>query len=246
MQAETVSYQSNGRIAVITINRPDKLNALNPEVGAGLAEAWRRLGQSDDRVAILTGAGDRAFTAGADLNDSPEIWPFAPGVGVEVDKPIVAAVNGWCVGGGVVLIQFCDICIASDTAQFSYPEAKIGFSGGLISSLAVRMPHKIAMEFMLLGEPMSASRAYEVGFVNKVVPADQLMATATDYAERLAENAPLVTAMLKRHVAAVLPRGPSESAGLARRDVAQTFASDDLKEGIAAFREKRKPRFSGS
>ena len=246
MQVEPVSYQSNGRIAVITIERPDKLNALNPAVGDGLAQAWRRLNDSDDRVAILTGAGEKAFTVGADLDDPPEIWPFAPGVGVGVDKPIVAAVNGWCVGGGVVLVQFCDLCVASDSAQFSYPEAKIGFSGGLISSIAARMPHKIAMEFMLLGEPMSAERAYQVGFVNKVVPADQLMAAAYDYAERLAANAPLVLAMLKRHVAAVLPKGPAELAGLARRDVARTFASEDLKEGIAGFREKRKPEFSGS
>ena len=246
VQTDVVLYESSDRIATITINRPEKMNALNPAVAEALANAWRRFNDSDDRVAILTAAGEKAFSVGADLNDAPEIWSFAPGVGVPVDKPVIAAVNGWCVGGAVVLVQFCDLCVAGDGTRFSYPEAKIGFSGGLISSIAARMPHKLAMEFILVGEEMSAERAYQAGFVNKVVPPDQVMAAARDYAEKLAANAPLVTSMLKRHVADVLPRGPSEVAGMARRDIAMTFGSEDLKEGIAAFREKRKPEFRGS
>ncbi len=246
MPTEVVTYESQDRIATITINRPDKLNALNPAVGEALAAAWRRFNAGDDRVAILTGAGERAFSAGADLTDSPEIWTFAPGVGVEVEKPVIAAVRGWCVGGGVVLVQFCDLCVAAEDARFSYPEARIGFSGGLISSIAARMPHKLAMELILVGEEMSAERAYQAGFVNRVVPGDQVMDAAREYAEKLAKNAPIVLAMLKRHVAEIMPRGPSEAAGRARRDVVRTFASEDLKEGIAAFKEKRDPTFSGT
>jgi len=127
-----------------------------------------------------------------------------------------------------------------------YPEAKVGFSGGLIASLAARIPHKIAMETVLLGEALSARRAYEVGFVNKVVAVGEQRAAALDYARRLAENAPLVLQLLKRFVGRVLSKGPSELAGIARRDVEAVTDSADLQEGLAAFRAKRPLSFSGN
>ena len=116
------------------------------------------------------------------------MWRFSPGAGVEVEKPIIAAVDGWCIGGGVVLVQYCDLCVASDRAVFRYPEAKVGYSGGMIASIVARMPHKVAMELILLGEDMSAGRAYDVGFVNRVVPAAELMDAAMGYAETLKQE----------------------------------------------------------
>lgn len=241
----TVSYDVEGQVAIITLNRPEKLNALSVELGQELAAAWERFQTGPERAAILTAAGDRAFSVGADLQDPPEIWPFAPGVGVHVDKPVVAAVNGICVGGAFILVQFCDLCVMAEDATFVYPEAKIGLSGGLISSLAARMPHKLAMEFMLLGEPMSAQRAYECGLVNQITPKEELMEAAMSYATRLAGLAPMVLSTIKRHVAEVLPKGPSEKAGITRRDLQAIRESSDFHEGVAAFREKRPPAFKG-
>jgi len=244
MSSDTVLYESRDKVAIITLNRPDKLNALNGDVCARMVELWQRFEEGEDRVAIITGAG-RAFTAGADLNDGGEIWPWMPGVGVELKKPVIAAVNGLVVGGGVVLVQFADLAIMAEDAWLSYPEAKIGFTGGLMASMVARVPHKIAMEILLVGEKMTAQRAYEIGFVNRVVPADQLMEVAMDYARRIAANAPLVVETLKAFAGQTLPRSPTEMAGYARRMTERTFASEDLAEGKAAFAEKRTPTFKG-
>ena len=240
-----VTYEVEGKVAIITVNRPDKLNALNKEVEQGLIEAWRRFNRDDERAAILTGAGDKAFSAGADLHDGGEIWPYAPGVGIEIDKPIVCAVNGLCIGGALVLVQLADLAVAAEDAWFSYPEAKIGFTGGLISSLAARIPHKIAMELLLIGDRMTAQRAYEAGLLNKVVPRSELMECALDYASKLAANSPLVMQTLKQFVSRTLPKGPTELAGYARYMTERTFVSEDLEEGLAAFSEKRPPDFKG-
>jgi len=246
VSTDAVTYQVKGHIALVTINRPDKRNALSIEVVDGLQAAWQRFSEGAERAAVLTGAGERAFCAGADLNAPAEVWRCMPGVGVALDKPVVAAVNGWAVGGGIALVQFSDLCVAVEGARFVYPEAKVGFSGGLIASMAARLPHKIAMELMLLGEEMSAERAYQVGLVNKLVAVADLMPAALDFAEKAAANAPLVVQMVKRFADEVIPKGSSEIAAIARRDIERAYASDDLKEGVAAFREKRKPNFMGS
>jgi enoyl-CoA hydratase len=246
VSTELVIYESKEDIAIITLNRPEKLNALNVDLGEQLRAAFQRFQAGSDRVAILASSSSRAFTVGADLTHPPEIWRFTPSVGVDVDKPIIAAVDGYCVGGGVVLIQFCDLCVAADTTVFSYPEAKVGVTGGLISSLAARIPHKIAMEFVLYASDITAQRAYEVGMVNKVVPADQLMDAAMDYARTLKEHAPMVLSTLKRFVGEVINKGPSEQAGIARRSTEAILDSEDKLEGIASFKEKRPPRFTGN
>ena len=245
MPSDVVTYESRDHIAVITVNRPEKMNAFNPEVGEGFKAAWRRLNESDDRVAIVTGAGERAFSAGADVGNPAENWSFMPGVGVEMRKPLIAAVNGWCIGIAVVLVQFCDLCVMREDAKFSYPEAQLGFCGGLIASIVARMPHKVAMELILVGEPMTARRAYEVGFVNKVVPAGEVMAEARAYARILANNAPLVVELLKHFTGQCLPKGPAELSGITRMELARVADSADQQEGRAAFREKRKPVFTG-
>ena len=243
----SVLYQSRDAIAEITINRPDKHNVIDHSVVDGLHQAWHRFNDSNDRVAILTASGDRAFTAGANLKDLPhDLWRAVPGVGVAVDKPIIAAISGVVVGGGLVLVQFADLAIAAENTVLSYPEAKVGYSGGLISSLAARIPHKVAMELLLLGGSIDAHRAYEVGLVNRVVPTGDQLTVARKFAAEIAGNAPLVLNMLKRFVGATLPKGPSEAAAIARATVEAVNTADDYREGIAAFFEKRAPVFTGT
>jgi enoyl-CoA hydratase len=244
--SDAVTYETDGRIALITINRPGKRNALNNAVVEGLHAAWQSYAGGPERVAILSGAGEQAFSGGADLNDFPsELWRAIPGVGVALDKPVIAATAGWCIGGAAVLVAMCDLCIAADNTVFSYPEAKVGYCGGLISALAARIPHKIAMEFVLMGRPMSAERMREAGFVNLIVPAGEQVKVARQWADELADHAPLVISLLKNHISEVLPRGPAERAGIARGALDRVNGSEDACEGAAAFRDKRKPVFRG-
>lgn len=244
---EAVTYASKDHISVVTINRPEAMNALDENVIAGLRRAWQRLQDGDDRCAILAAAGERAFSVGADLKNPPaELWQGVPGVGVAVDKPVIAVVKGYCVGGAIVIVQHCDLVVAADSTIFMYPEAQVGFTGGLIAGAAARIPHKIAMELMLLGQRISAQRAYEVGMVNKVTPAGEEMAGAMEYAQILAASAPLVVRTLKRFVEhTVIPRSPSELSALCRRDLLAIRDSTDGAEGRRAFAEKRKPNFAG-
>ncbi len=165
---EVVTVEERGPISLIRINRPDRLNAISAAVAIELQAAFEHFDRSDQRVAVISGAGERAFTAGADVGDLPELWRCIPGVGFTTDKPIIAATSGWCVGGGLVVVMMCDLLVAAENTVFYYPEAKLGTTGGMISSLVTRMPHHMAMEVMLLGSRVSAQRAYEVGFVNRV------------------------------------------------------------------------------
>lgn len=246
--SDVLTYDSRDGVATITINRPDRLNAIDASVEAALSDAWRRFNASDeDRVAVLTGAGDRAFSAGRDKEETraPDYRRFTPGVVIEVDKPVIAAVAGWCIGGALVLVQMCDLCVAATNAKFVYPEPKLGFAGGLIGSMPGRIPHKIAMEMMLLGEEISAERAYQVGFVNRLVPVGRQVDEAQAIARRMAQHAPLVMRMLKRFANDVLPKGPIEKGVLALRETESVFASEDFAEGLASLRDKRSPQFKG-
>jgi enoyl-CoA hydratase len=247
MSADPVTYRSEDRVAVITLNRPERMNRLDAAMVDALHHAWRRFMASDsDRVAVLTGAGDKVFSGGADLENPPrDLYRAIPGVGVPVDKPVIGAPAGWVVGGGMVLTTMCDILIAADNVRFSYPEVKVGLSGGLIATLAARIPHKIAMELLLVGDPLDVKRAYEVGYVNRIVPVALLMSTAMDWARRIAATAPLPSRMLKRFVAETVPKGPSERAAIARAEVEAVSDSEDGVEGRAAFAGKRKPDFMG-
>ncbi len=243
----TVRYEvPEPHIAVVTIDRADRMNALNEEVIQGLRSAWRRFADGDERVAILTASGERAFSVGADIKDAPrEMWQGVPSVGVPLDKPVIAAVHGWCIGGAYVIVQMCDLVVAAESTRFKYPEAQVGFTGGLIASAVARLPHKIAMEFMLLGEDLCATRAYEVGMVNKVVADGEQLDAAMTYARILARSAPLVVRTLKRFSLDTLNKSPAEAAALARDRLLGVRDSDDGAEGRRAFAEKRTPEFEG-
>jgi enoyl-CoA hydratase/carnithine racemase len=244
---QTVTYESNNHIALITINRPQRLNAINEEVEIGLANAWRKFNESNDRVAIITGSGEKAFSVGKDLEYAafPEYRRFVPGCDIEVRKPIIAAVSGWCIGGAITLVQMADLCVATETARFTYPEAKLGFAGGLIAGLVSRIPHKVAMELMLLGEEISAERAYQVGLVNKLTPPGEHIKGAMVYAERLAKNAPLVLEMLKTFGIRTMPKSPIEQVSQALREVDLVKDSADRHEGLQSFLDKREPKYQG-
>ncbi|MEM8766011.1 MAG: enoyl-CoA hydratase-related protein [Pseudomonadota bacterium] len=244
--SEVVRYESEDGIAVVTINRPERMNALNEDVIQGLKAAWERLEASDDRVAILHAAGDRAFSVGADIKNPPaEMWEGVPSVGVTTSKPIIAALHGWCIGGAYVIVQMCDLVIASETTVFKYPEAQLGFTGGLIASAVARIPHKIAMEFMLLGEDLPAARAAEVGMVNKVVPAGEELTAARDWAKTLRHSAPLVVSTLKSFALQTLNQSPAEAGAISRERLLAVRTSEDGAEGRRAFAEKRTPDFKG-
>jgi enoyl-CoA hydratase len=240
-----VTVEKQGLVSIIRINRPEKLNAISSSVAVGLQQAFEAFDASEQRVAILSAVGGRSFTSGADVTDLPELWRAIPGVGFRTDKPVIAATSGWCVGGGVVMVMMCDLMVSSEDTVFYYPEAKLGVTAGMISSLVSRMPHKLAMEIMLLASKVSARRAYEVGFVNRVVPNGQHETAALAMAEELLESAPLVIGALKRLVNEVLPVGPIERMVATSQTIGRVRTSEDMQEGIRAYKERRKPRFTG-
>lgn len=236
----------HGKTTVFTINRPEKLNAINAAVALELQAGFAAFDESDQRVAIIAGAGGKAFTSGADVKDLPELWRCVPTVGIVTKKPVICAVDGWCVGGGLVMVALADLCVATETAKFSYPEGKVGLTGGMIAALAGRIPHKLAMEIMLLGRTVSGQRAFEMGLVNEVAPPGGHLEAALRMAKELEAMAPLVLGTLKELVNDhTLVRSPAEKMAMTVRDLGKVRQSDDLKEGLAAFREKRAPNFTG-
>ncbi|HWX50222.1 MAG TPA: enoyl-CoA hydratase/isomerase family protein [Roseomonas sp.] len=246
-------------VATITINRPEARNALDAEHYAGLTRAWMTV--RDDpaiRCAIITGAGDRAFCAGADLKtfigrefELAELWLTQKGQllnrGLEVWKPVIAAVNGACMGGGVTLLLATDLRVCVPEARFGLSEVKRGVipANGGTQRVAAQLPHALAMEMLLTGDPWDAARAERWGLVNQVVPPDRLMATARDYASRIAANAPLAVQAAKE--LAVRARDMPLEDGLRMEQMVNRILqqSQDVQEGRAAFREKRAPRFEG-
>lgn len=240
-----IEYRSERGVATIVVNRPHKRNALTAAMCDDLRAALLRLRDSEDRVGILCAEGE-TFCAGADLTAPPlHFWRAVPEVGIEVGKPIIAAIQGPVIGMAVAILAYCDLCVASEDARLIYPEAKIGISKGLISCLSARVPHKIAMELMLTGGPISAARAYDVGFVNRVVPPGQQLAAALGIARGLADSAPLVMAQLKELARQTIPMSPAETMYRTMAMVDKVSDSEDAAEGLRSFQEKRAPRFQG-
>ncbi len=252
-------FEIRDRVAYLTFNRPEAMNAMDPETYQQLSEAWIEVRDNPEIwCAIITGAGDRAFTAGADLKRTiprePEAWQFwqtqAEQIlnrGLEVWKPVVAAVNGYCLAGGMTLLFATDIRIAAEHATFGISEVKRGIlpgNGG--TQRAVRqLPYPIAMELLLIGDTLTAQQALQYGLINKVVPKEQLMATAEEYARKLVANAPLAVRAIKE--LAVRSQYLHVSDGLRLEASIQQVLreTDDAKEGPRAFAEKRKANWTG-
>ncbi len=246
MQKVLVENHADGT-TLITINRPERRNAICAETALALQKAFQDFERSPtQKTAVLTGADNEAFSGGADTGNFPELWRCIPTVGFETTKPIISAVGGWCVGGALVLSMMCDLTVAAENAKFSYPEARLGFTGGLIAGLAARIPHKIAMEMMLLCRVLDPQRAFNIGLVNEVVPTGQQVAVALQMARDMAEFSPLVLKTLKRFVTeGVLAQGPSEQSGRAQRALTEVKESEDAEEAKRAVKEKRKAAFRG-
>lgn len=241
-----VSVSSQGNIRIVTIDRPERRNAIDIDVVSGLQEAFARFDASDDRVAILTGAGSD-FSIGSDpAVPVTELWRCMPTIGVVTHKPIVTAVTGECKGSAFTLNMFADLCVADEEARFCYPEGTHGAWGGLAAGLAARVPHKAAMEVLLLSQPILAQRAYEIGLVNRVVPRGTHLEAALDIARTIAARAPLVMRSMKQFVTDhVLVKSPSEILGRTTRDLTAVRTSDDAAEGKRAMAEGRAPEFLG-
>lgn len=243
-----------GNIAVITIDRADARNALGKGVRDGLFTAWERFeGDPALRVAILTGAGDKAFCAGGDLKEMaemalaeppPGMFPV-PGDNIRVTKPTIAAVNGVAFAGGWLIAQACDLCVASTTARFAITEVKVGRGAPWAVPLINMIPQRVMMEILLTGRPIDAARAYEIGLVNRVVEPEALMDAALELAREIIDGAPLSVAAAKEIVRLATEMGLSDARVAAREAFGPAYRSRDAQEGPAAFREKRKPVWRG-
>ncbi|MGZ4544926.1 MAG: enoyl-CoA hydratase/isomerase family protein [Blastococcus sp.] len=252
--SEVVRYELQGPVAWLTIDRPEARNALSAEVRAGLWAGVRRFNDDDAAaVLVLTGAGDKAFCAGGDLREMAEgalqVPPpdFLPQFGrnIVVEKPTIAAVNGVAFAGGFLLAQMCDLVVAADTARFAVTEAKVGRGSPWATPLPLLVPPRIAMQLLLTGDPIDASRAREVGLVNEVVASEELRPAAQALAERIAANAPLSVRAAKATVGLVAQLPLADAFEEAERIWEPVYRSADAQEGPAAFRDKRRPVWKG-
>ncbi|MBU0822817.1 MAG: crotonase/enoyl-CoA hydratase family protein [Alphaproteobacteria bacterium] len=261
MTDTTILTERRGHVLIVTINRPEARNAVNAAVHVGIGTALEEAENDPEiRAVVITGAGDKSFCAGADLvalsrgeslyPDDPaqQLWGFAGMVSHPISKPIIAAVNGFAFGGGCEIALMSDIIIAADHAQFGLPEVKVGLfaAAGGAFRLAQQIPRKLAMEYMLTGDPIPAARAAEFGLVNHVVPLADLLPTAIALAEKIAANAPLSVQASKRvalgiHDGRIAADAPYWEANTLERTA--LMRSEDAREGPRAFAEKRKPEW---
>ena len=259
MAFENLLYEKRNGIAYVAVNRPEKLNALNRKTMDELHDCFQGIERDDEvRVVILTGAGEKAFVGGADLN---ELAVQTPVEGKELSvrgqkildliehlgKPVIAAVNGYALGGGCELALACTIRIASENARLGQPEVRLGLIPGYAGTQ--RLPRLVgrgrALEMVLSGEPVSAAEAYRIGLVNQVVPAQDLIATAEKLAQKILANAPLAVKFALEAVNHGLEMTQAEGQFLEANLFGLCCTTADMKEGTRAFLEKRPARFTG-
>ena len=254
---EVLLYEKKGHVAYITLNRPERMNALSVECWNMLDEAWDRVDSDEEvRVAVITAAGDKAFCVGMDLKETSEIAktgtdilkvvkdPMLQRVR-QVKKPTIAAINGMSLAGGFLIALNCDLRIAATHATFSIREVKVGRGSPWAVPLLWMMPLATIYELIYTGEPLTAERLYQLGFLNKVVPLEELMPAATAMAETIGDNAPLSVRAAKQALNATMDLGCSAGFKKALEIYEPAYASEDAKEGPLAFAEKRKPVWKG-
>lgn len=261
----TIRTESSGPVLTITIDRPEARNALSRQMSDQLVAAWERLRHDPAlRVAVITGAGDQAFCAGADLKEVSAFYSAMtpierrergerePGLGgitrnLDPGKPVIAAINGHCLAGGLEIALACDLRIASEHATFGLPEVKRGIipGAGGTQRLPRLIPPGLALELLLTGAPVDADTALRWGLVNRVTPTADLLTTAQTIARQIAENAPLAVQAVRAavHHGAQLPL--ADALRLEQFYAEPVRATEDAREGIRAFAEKRPPRFEG-
>lgn len=262
LNSNVIQIERSGHILTLRINRPEARNAIDLATAIAIGEALDQADQDIDvRVVIVTGAGEQAFCAGADLKALAAGQPIIPAdarasrgfaglVSHSIAKPLIAAVNGFALGGGTEIALACDLVVASETASFGLPEVKRGImaAAGGAFRLVQQLPRKIAMEMLLTGDAISAQRALELGLVNAVVPQAEVMGRAIALAERIAVNAPLSVQASKRVARGwqeELSEAECERWRLSRREMAKLLRSRDAQEGPRAFAEKRAPTWQG-
>ena len=259
MAYEFILYEKRDRVAYVTLNRPDRMNAVHPPANQEILDAFTDFRDDPEVwVAIITGVGDRAFSTGNDLKFTAEHgWTFnRPGVrvppgGITSDftcwKPIIAAVNGYALGGGLEIALACDIIVAAEHAELGLPEPRVGLAAlaGGVHRLPRHIPLKVAMGMILTGNRITAQEAYRLGLVNEVVPGPELMSTAERWASDILECSPLSTRASKQMAMTGLDWPLDVAMSRTYSELQRLMGSDDLREGPEAFAEKRKPNWTG-
>ncbi|MEQ9434256.1 enoyl-CoA hydratase-related protein [Hyphomonas sp.] len=262
-------YEKRGGIAYLTLNRPDVHNALDAETLVEMADAWVDYRDDPDlRCAIFTGAGDKTFCSGADLGkltpiftgarqpetksekqivSDPTLIHRAGALDIGLFKPVIAAVNGRAIAGGMELLFIADIRVASEHATFGLPEVKRGVlpSGGSTAFLPRLIPRAAAVEMMMTGEPITAADALRLGFANHVTPKGEEVSKAEEIAAKICKNGPLAVAGVKESVARSMAVSPEEALKIESEVADRLFLTEDAREGPRAFKEKREPVFKG-
>ena len=256
--AETVLYEKRGNIVVMTLNRPDALNSINRQLRRELAEAITQFDQDQEAfVGIITGAG-RAFCAGRDLKErasdnaagtqaraADSMYPDRPYMWPQTWKPLIAAINGYALAGGWSIAQMCDLRLAVEDAKLGISETKWSLLPPFGTILPKMIPLSAVLELVMTAQPITAQRAYDIGFVNKVVTQGKLMEEAMTLAEQIAKNAPLAVQYFKELAYRGLNMSTQDISSLTYHMYDQLLTTEDSKEGPRAFAEKRKPRWQG-